>query len=212
VKLRRVLEEEFSQPRRFEKHHTPRNEGFWHYCVWRFGFCYHSSYPKITQTFKIYVILLLISGITHITSETAGLTVLLSTPRKSMRCVLTSSEYSRQSDRRVAGEHVAGKSEGLITYARIQASNSRHCPVRGIDSHQDSFPCFPPFSRRLTSIFKTLWLFMNLHFKALNHIGLLSGTPTCPKTSLRTLLDKKTPTGREVNVRFIYNRIMERPQ
>lgn len=49
---------------------------------------------------------------------------------------------------------------------------------------------------------------MNFYFKALNHIGLSSGTPNCPKTSLRTLLDKKTPTGREVNVRYIYNRIM----
>ena len=85
---------------------------------------------KDTQTFKIYVILLSISGITHITSETAGLTVPLSTPPKSIKCVLTSSEHGRQSDRRVAGEQVAGKSDGVITYARIQASNSRHCPVR----------------------------------------------------------------------------------
>jgi hypothetical protein len=83
------------------------------------------------QTFKMYVMLLLMSGITHITSETAGLTVLFPTLRKSIRCVLTSSEHSRQLGIRVAGEQVAGKGDGLITYARIQASNSRNCPVRG---------------------------------------------------------------------------------
>ena len=94
------------------------------------GFAITVRTLKGTQTFKIYVMLLLISGITHITSETAGLTVLLSKIWKSIRCVLTSSEHSRQSGRRVAGEQVAGKIDGLITYARIQASNNRHCPVR----------------------------------------------------------------------------------
>jgi len=52
---------------------------------------------------------------------------------------------------------------------------------------------------------------MNLCFKSLNHIGLSSGTPTCPKISLPTLLDKEAPTDREVNFRYICNRIMARP-
>jgi len=95
------------------------------------GFAITVHTLKGTQTFKIYVMLLLMSGITHITLETAGLTVLLSMLRKLIRCVLTSSEHSRQSGRRIAGEQVAGKGDGVITYARIPASNSRHCPVRG---------------------------------------------------------------------------------
>lgn len=94
------------------------------------GFAITVHTLKGTQTFKMYVILLLICETTHITSKTAGLTVLLSTLRKSIRCELTTSEHSRQSGRRVGGEQVAGKSDGVITYARIQASNSRHCPVR----------------------------------------------------------------------------------
>jgi hypothetical protein len=42
------------------------------------GFAVTVHILKGTQTFKIHVILLLISGIAHITSETAGLTILLS--------------------------------------------------------------------------------------------------------------------------------------
>jgi len=147
-----------SQPHRFEKLHTPRNEGFGITVFEDSGFAITVHTLKGTQPFKIYVTLLLISGISHITSETDGLTVLLYTLRKSIRCVLVSSEHSRQSGRRVAGEEVARKSDRVITSAKIQVSNSQHCPVCAgtvvliptrTASHASS-----PFSRHLTPIFQ----------------------------------------------------------
>lgn len=131
--------------------------------------------------------------------------------------MLTSSEHIRQSGRRVSGEQVAGKSDGVTTYARIQASNSQHCPVRAgtvvlIPTRTASHAPPPSVSRHFMPFFRTSLLFMKLCFKSLNYIGLSSGTPTCPKISLPTLLDKETATDREANVRYICNRIMPQSQ